>query len=105
MSKISIEVAFALPAKQWLRALTIPASQPAGAAIDACGLREAFPGFDFDACSIGVWGREIERSARLRDGDRIEVYRRLELDPREARRQLALVGKTMRGENETDGLS
>jgi putative ubiquitin-RnfH superfamily antitoxin RatB of RatAB toxin-antitoxin module len=102
---ISIEVAFAMPDKQWLRALKIAASKSAGAAIDECGLREAFPEFDFDACAIGVWGREIERSALLRDGDRIEVYRALELDPREARRQLALVGKTMRGASDDNGQS
>lgn len=105
MSKISIEVAFAMPDKQWLRALTIPATKIAGAAIDECGVREAFPGFDFDACEIGVWGHEIKRSALLRDGDRIEIYRALELDPREARRRLALAGKTMRGANEDNGLS
>jgi putative ubiquitin-RnfH superfamily antitoxin RatB of RatAB toxin-antitoxin module len=105
MSKISIEVAFAMPEKQWLRALKIASSKSAGAAIDECGVREAFPEFDFDACAIGIWGREIDRSALLRDGDRIEVYRALELDPREARRQLALAGKTMRGANEDNGLS
>ena len=37
----------------------------------------------------------IAPPARLRDGDRVELYRPLELDPREARRQLASAGLTM----------
>ena len=40
----------------------------------------------------------------LKDGDRIELYRPLSIDPREARRQLALAGRTMReGEDENAG--
>ncbi|MBW2472464.1 MAG: RnfH family protein, partial [Deltaproteobacteria bacterium] len=37
-----------------------------------------------------------DRGRRLTDGDRVELYRPLEIDPREARRQLAEAGRTMR---------
>ncbi len=35
---------------------------------------------------VGVWGRELAQDTRLRDGDRVEVYRALTVDPKEARR-------------------
>ncbi len=35
---------------------------------------------------VGVWGREQAPDALLRDGDRVEVYRPLTVDPKEARR-------------------
>ena len=47
---------------------------------------------------LGIWGKRVEEDAVLRDGDRVELYRPLRLEPKEARRQLALIGKTMRGE-------
>jgi uncharacterized protein len=36
--------------------------------------------------AVGIWGRICERSALLRDQDRVEVYRPLLLDPKAARR-------------------
>ena len=37
--------------------------------------------------SLGIWGRKTDPMAVLRDQDRVEVYRRLIVDPKEARRQ------------------
>lgn len=37
--------------------------------------------------AIGIWGHKAERSERLSDGDRVEVYRSLTVDPMEARRR------------------
>ncbi len=99
MSTIKIEVAFALPDRQWLKSLTVTASKTAREIISESGLRASIPDFDFDNCLVGIWGREVEWSTLLRDGDRLEVYRPLELDPREARRRLALLGKTMSSAN------
>jgi putative ubiquitin-RnfH superfamily antitoxin RatB of RatAB toxin-antitoxin module len=36
--------------------------------------------------SVGLWGREVPLSTRLRDRDRVELYRPLQVDPKEARR-------------------
>ena len=43
----------------------------------------------------GIWGKKVNRSQELKDGDRVELYRELLLDPKEARRSLALKGKAM----------
>jgi len=39
------------------------------------------------AMHVGIWGRKVALSEPLRSGDRIEVYRGLQVDPKEARRQ------------------
>lgn len=36
---------------------------------------------------VGVWGRAVQPDHRLRDGDRIELYRALLVDPKVARRE------------------
>ena len=64
-------------------------------AIDAAALSSRFPDENFAAMPVGIWGQVTERDRRVRDGDRVELYRPLERDPKEARRQLALEGKTM----------
>ena len=35
---------------------------------------------------LGVWGKAREASSPLRDRDRVEIYRPLKVDPKEARR-------------------
>ncbi|MDH5239499.1 MAG: RnfH family protein [Gammaproteobacteria bacterium] len=42
-----------------------------------------------------MWGKEVAGDTLVSAGDRVEIYRPLNLDPREARRQLALSGRTM----------
>lgn len=39
------------------------------------------------AARVGIWGKVCERQALLREGDRVELYRPLAVDPKEARRQ------------------
>ena len=46
-------------------------------------------GIDWDSAATGLWGVRRERDAVPRDGDRIEVYRPLTVDPRRRRRQRA----------------
>lgn len=56
-------------------------------ALRASGLGERHPGLALDALPVGVWGALCERSDSLRDRDRVELYRPLRVDPKEARRQ------------------
>jgi putative ubiquitin-RnfH superfamily antitoxin RatB of RatAB toxin-antitoxin module len=56
-------------------------------ALRASGLATAFPSFDVDSAHLGVWGRPAAVAQRLRDGDRVEVYRPLQVDPKLARRE------------------
>jgi putative ubiquitin-RnfH superfamily antitoxin RatB of RatAB toxin-antitoxin module len=53
-------------------------------ALAASGLAERHPGIDLRRA--GVWGHVRRPEHVLRDGDRVEVYRALQVDPKEARR-------------------
>lgn len=50
-------------------------------------LRAAFPGLALANLAVGVWGKLCALDATLRDRDRVEIYRPLLVDPKEARRQ------------------
>ena len=56
-------------------------------ALQASGLAEAFPELDLRDAGIGIWGRKARLEQMLRDGDRVEVYRALKVDPKLARRE------------------
>ena len=92
---IEVEVVFALPRQQVLTTVSLPAGSTVADAIAASGLEQRFPGRDFEGVTVGVWGRPVDRARRLRAGDRVEIYRRLVIEPREARRRRARAGKTM----------
>ena len=50
------------------------------------GLQRRHPGLVLAEAAIGVWGALCQRSDILRDRDRVEVYRPLQVDPKDARR-------------------
>ncbi len=85
---IRIEVAYAEPARQFLRRLELAAGATVAQAIDASGLAREFA-IDTAALVAGVWSNAIARDAPLHDGDRVELYRPLKADPKEARRKRA----------------
>ena len=56
------------------------------------GLDKDFPELDLNAAPLGIFGKRAKDDVLLRDRDRIEIYRPLLIDPKEARRKR--VGKT-----------
>ncbi|MGB7540657.1 MAG: RnfH family protein [Burkholderiales bacterium] len=88
-SEISIEVAYALPGRQVLRRLSLPADSSIADAIRASRLLAEFPEIDLSRNRVGIYGRPAQPDARLRNGDRVEIYRPLQGDPKEARRKRA----------------
>jgi putative ubiquitin-RnfH superfamily antitoxin RatB of RatAB toxin-antitoxin module len=86
---ICVEVAFAMPDSQVLIAVHLAPGSDVEAALDASGVYELYPDLDLRACTTGVWGKEVPRNRLLRNGDRVELYRPLRIDPREARRERA----------------
>ncbi len=87
-----VEVVFALPDEQRLVELKVPAGATVSEVIDASGIRDAFPQIDFDKLQRGIWGKTARDADRVQDGDRVEIYRPLVVEPREARRQRAAKG-------------
>ena len=83
---MQVEVVFALPDRQMLEVVTVPDDAVVADALRLCSIEARFPGIAFDELQAGIWGKPVERTQALRDGDRVEIYRPLEMDPREARR-------------------
>jgi putative ubiquitin-RnfH superfamily antitoxin RatB of RatAB toxin-antitoxin module len=63
-----------------------------GRAIELSGLLQRH-GLLADGLTTGIWGRRCPLAAVLRDGDRVEIYRPLRVDPKEARRQRYRMGQ------------
>jgi uncharacterized protein len=65
--------------------LDLPEGATVRDAVLASGWRQAAPAQDVP--EVGVWGRRCTPQQVLRDGDRVEVYRPLKVDPKVARRE------------------
>jgi len=81
-----IEVVFALPELQVLVAPDVPERSTVADAITLSRIARHFPECDLDALQAGIWGHPVDRDRVVREGDRIELFRALDMDPREARR-------------------
>lgn len=93
---IEVEVAYALPHKQKIVALMVPAGTTALQAVEKSGLTKEFPEIDYSSAKMGIFGQALgtkglKKAAEhiLQPGDRVEIYRPLIADPKEARRKRA----------------
>lgn len=87
---LDVEVAFALPERQRIISLAVPEGTTARQAVALAGLEAAFPELPpatFRQADLGIFGKRLRDpdAVRLRAGDRVEVYRPLQLDPKAAR--------------------
>ncbi len=82
-------VAYATRERQYLWAVELPPGADVAQALAAA--RHLAPGVDvrWDDAEVGIFGEPCSRSHVPRDGDRIEIYRPLAEDPRQARRERA----------------
>jgi putative ubiquitin-RnfH superfamily antitoxin RatB of RatAB toxin-antitoxin module len=58
-------------------------------AIRASGAMTGEGAIDISTQAVGIWGRTVALDAPLAEGDRVEIYRPLRMDPKEARRRRA----------------
>jgi putative ubiquitin-RnfH superfamily antitoxin RatB of RatAB toxin-antitoxin module len=86
-SFVRVAIAFSASAGRAFE-ITLELAAPATAldAIRASGLLERHPELALGEPLIGIWGRACAPEAVLADGDRVELYRPLTMDPNEARR-------------------
>ncbi len=84
---IQVEVAYARPDKQEIVSLQVPAGTTALEAVKLSGIVAVFPEIDPDNNDMGIFGKAIKSPAghELREGDRVELYRPLKIDPKQAR--------------------
>jgi len=94
---IRVEVVYALPGRQKLTVLSLPAGTTLAAAIELSGIAADFPDFDAVSAEFAIWGKLTGPDRQLADGDRVEILRKLKIDPRLSRRELAKEGQYMSG--------
>lgn len=84
---IRVEVAFARPDKQEIIALNVEEGTVAVDAVKQSGIVTVFPEIDPETNNMGIFGKAIKNpgSHELREGDRVEIYRPLKIDPKQAR--------------------
>lgn len=83
---IKVEVAYALPDRQWLIALDVPLGCTLGDAITRSNIAVLAGNIEIDPKRVGIFYRPCGLQTLLRDGDRVEIYRPLANDPKETRR-------------------
>ena len=88
---IEVEVAYALPDKQKIYALLVENGTTALEAAKRSSVCKDFEGLDLDSVKMGIFGQAVKSPAdhKLQAGDRVEIYRSLIADPKEARRKRA----------------
>lgn len=85
VATILVEVAYAQPQHQFLRALRVPVGSTVAQVIAESNV-ESECGIDAATLSVGIWSKSVARDALVREGDRVEIHRPLKIDPKEARR-------------------
>ena len=96
IESINVEVAYAIPEKQIIRAVNVDAGTTIGAAIVQSGIMMDFPDLELEDAKVGIFGKVASMTTVLSDGDRVEIYRPLIADPKEVRRKRAAEGKVMK---------
>jgi hypothetical protein len=94
--RIEVEVAYARPDEQVILALQVPDGSTIEDAIRRSGVLERFPEIDLATNKVGVFGKVGKLDQELAPGDRVEIYRPLIADPKEARKQRAAEGRAMK---------
>ena len=93
---ITVEVAYALPHKQKIIALLVEPGTTALEAVKRSRMGDHFPDLDLSSAKLGIFGQSLGTKGLdtadkhiLHAGDRVEIYRPLASDPKEARRKRA----------------
>ena len=95
-AKWHAEVAYALPERQLILKVDGAPAMSVREAIERSGILEQFPEIDLAVNKVGVFGKATTLDAELAPGDRVEIYRPLIADPKEARKRRAAEGKPLR---------
>ncbi|GJM08802.1 MAG: hypothetical protein DHS20C11_10780 [Lysobacteraceae bacterium] len=90
---MQVEVVFAMPDRQWRVSTEVPEGATIAQAIAASGIESMVGELEVSADNVGIYGRRLKPDATVEEGDRIEIYRPLLIDPKEERRLRAEAAK------------
>ena len=86
---MKVAVVLALPGRQAVVELDLAEGATVAEAVAASRLASRFPEIGIDALTPGIWSRACTWEQRLREGDRVELYRPLQADAKGMRRARA----------------
>ncbi|RLJ20067.1 RnfH family protein [bacterium endosymbiont of Escarpia laminata] len=93
---ILVEVAYGKLDEQVILKVEGASGMTVRKAIESSGVLQQFPEIDPDSVKVGIFGKLTKQDTVLNSGDRVEIYRPLIADPKEARKKRAAEGKVMR---------
>ncbi|MCE3238030.1 MAG: pasI [Gammaproteobacteria bacterium] len=85
--KITVEVAYAIPELQRILSIQIEEGSTIQSAIERSGILQLFPDINLNKQPVGVFSSLRKLTDKVQHGDRVEIYRPLVIDPKEARKQ------------------
>lgn len=85
-NKIRVEVAYGLANQQHIYVLQVAQGTTARQAVQQCDVLHDYPDANVNA-PVGIFGKVVRDNTVLRDNDRVELYRPLLADPKDARRK------------------
>jgi len=95
--RIKIRIAYAQPQRQFVQEIEFDRPVTVAEALKQSSVFEEFGELQLEEISVGIFSRSVSMDAELGDGDRVEIYRPLEVDPKEARRLRAEAKKRRAG--------
>jgi len=90
VKRIAVSVVYALPAGATEIKLELPPGSSVADALALSGIAARHPDIDLAVAAVGIYGARVGLRAKLSDGDRVEIYRPLQADPKELRRRRAV---------------
>ena len=91
LPELRVSVVYCAPGCEDVCVVTLADGATVGDAIGASGVLVRRPEVASSPPDVGIWGRPCALTQRVEDGDRVEIYRPLTVDPKEARRVRAEV--------------
>lgn len=70
----------------WMR-IEVPDNSTAQDAIELSGILKRFPDIDLKKQKVGIYGRFIKLGTPLKEGDRVEIYRPIIVDPKTVKKR------------------
>jgi putative ubiquitin-RnfH superfamily antitoxin RatB of RatAB toxin-antitoxin module len=84
-----VSVVYALPDRQAIVSVELPAGASVADAVERSGLARRYKEIGERPLTCAIYGRAVKPEFVVREGDRVEILRPLLIDPKESRRQAA----------------
>ncbi len=84
---MNVGICYALADKQiWLR-IDVPENSTIAEVINLSGIKDQFPDIDLQTQKVGVFGKITKLDTVVKDGERVEIYRKITADPNQVQRR------------------